>query len=41
MNAWYNNHAIIREVWKEEYESFGHHSFYLKKGEQFFKENKK
>jgi hypothetical protein len=37
MNAWYNNHKIIREAWSEEYESFGHHSFYLKKDEQFFK----
>ena len=36
MNAWYNNHAIIREAWKEEYDSFGYHSFYLKNNEQFF-----
>lgn len=40
MNAWYNNHAIIREGWEDEYQSFGHHSFYLKKDEQFFKVNK-
>lgn len=39
MNAWYNNHKIIRESWKDEYKSFGHHSFYLKKDEQFFKDN--
>ncbi|GAA4230635.1 hypothetical protein GCM10022291_01240 [Postechiella marina] len=40
MNSWYNNHEIIREAWKEEYENFGHQSFYLKEGEQFFKEYK-
>ncbi|WP_290567998.1 hypothetical protein [Leeuwenhoekiella sp. UBA6783] len=37
MNSWYNKHQIIREAWKEEYESFGYQSFYLEKGEQFFK----
>jgi hypothetical protein len=41
MNFWYNNHPIIREAWKEEYEDFGHQAFYLKKGEQFFKDSKK
>jgi len=41
MNAWYDNYAIIREAWKEEYESFGYQSFYLKKDEQFFKNFKK
>tara|TARA_R110002050_G_scaffold95172_3_gene198116 strand:- start:1671 stop:2177 length:507 start_codon:yes stop_codon:yes gene_type:complete len=40
MNSWYNNHQIIREAWNEEYKSFGHQSFYLKKDEQFFKGNK-
>lgn len=38
MNSWYDNHAIIREAWEEEYNNFGHQSFYLKKNEQFFKE---
>ena len=38
MNSWYNNHPIIRQAWKEEYESFGHYSFYLKSDEQFFKD---
>lgn len=40
MNAWYDNHPIIQEAWKEEYKSFGHQSFYLKKDEQFFKKYK-
>lgn len=40
MNAWYNNHPIIREAWEEEYNSFGYQSFYLKANEQFFKEYK-
>lgn len=40
MNAWYDNHAIIREAWREEYDSFGYQSFYLKKDEQFFNEYK-
>lgn len=38
MNSWYNNHAIIKEAWKEEYKKFGCQSFYLKKNEQFFKQ---
>ncbi|MCR1025461.1 hypothetical protein NQT66_11630 [Cellulophaga baltica] len=41
MNAWYDKHNIIQEAWKEEYKSFGHQSFYLKKDEQFFKNFKK
>lgn len=41
MNFWYNNYPIVREAWNEEYKSFGHHAFYLKKGEQFFKDYKK
>ncbi|SCY40942.1 hypothetical protein SAMN05192588_2728 [Nonlabens sp. Hel1_33_55] len=41
MNSWYDNHRIIREAWKEECDNFGYQSFYLKKGEQFFKKYKK
>jgi hypothetical protein len=40
MNSWYNNHKIIREAWKEEYDNFGYQSFYLKEDEQFFKEKR-
>jgi len=41
MNAWYNKYNIIQEAWEEEYAKFGHQSFYLKEGEQFFKKCKK
>lgn len=37
MNSWYSNKPVIKEAWEREYKNFGHQSFYLKKGEQFFK----
>ena len=37
MNSWYTNKPVIKEAWEKEYKNFGHQSFYLKKGEQFFK----
>lgn len=39
MNIWYSKLPILRELWQEEIRGEGYKSYYLKQGENFFKEN--
>jgi len=40
MNSWYTKYPIIQEVWKEELKEFKPQSFYIKRGDEFFKKKK-
>ena len=39
MNYWYQNTPVLRELWKEEIAGNGYKSYYLKRGDNLFKEN--
>ncbi|WP_188051100.1 hypothetical protein [Flavobacterium sp. GP15] len=36
MKIYYNNHAVLKILWKEEIKDNGHKSYYLKEDESFF-----
>lgn len=40
MNRWYNKYPVIQEAWDEELLNYGHKTFYMKNGQQFFKKDK-
>ena len=38
MNNWYSNIPVLRELWKQEISGDGYKSYYLKEGDNLFKE---
>lgn len=36
MNRWYNKYPVIQEAWKDELDSYGHKTFYMKHGDNLF-----